>query len=348
MVRALALIGVVVMNYHGYLIIRGATRGGSALDRFFDPWTGPLSTRFAATFVLVAGVSATLLVASRRDDPAAVSGMRLRLVRRGVVLYLFGLWFDTIWNGTILPYYGAMFAIAGLIITWRSRWVLTLGAASAISAAARQWWRTERELDGHDTGWFERGDGSPRLLLFDVFINGTHPLLPWLMFFCAGIVLGRYLRSPSWRPFALGVGLTSFGLATIISDAITGDSSAGPVAVMLASNDPFDRGLLYVASALGTALVAMAAISWAADRWADSPVIRLLQTAGQMSLTLYVAHALLFNLVVDWLDWVQPAGLGTALVFALSYWVIGLLAAWVWSRRFTRGPLEIMYRRLTR
>ena len=35
-----------------------------------------------------------------------------------------------------------------------------------------------------------------------------------------------------------------------------------------------------------------------------------------MSLTLYVAHALVFNLVVDWSGWVRPTGLDTALMFA--------------------------------
>ena len=59
-VRAIALIGVVVMNYHGYLIFRGADDGDGALDQFFDPQAGPLATRFAATFVLVAGVGVTL------------------------------------------------------------------------------------------------------------------------------------------------------------------------------------------------------------------------------------------------------------------------------------------------
>ena len=35
-----------------------------------------------------------------------------------------------------------------------------------------------------------------------------------------------------------------------------------------------------------------------------------------MSLTLYVAHGLVFNLVVDWLGWIEPGGLGRALTFA--------------------------------
>ena len=49
--RRVALIGVVVMNYHGYFILDGGRNDHSTLwGRFFDPWRGPLSTRFAATF----------------------------------------------------------------------------------------------------------------------------------------------------------------------------------------------------------------------------------------------------------------------------------------------------------
>ena len=49
------------MNYHGYLINLGGSVGESTIDRFFDPWMGPLSTRFAATFVFVAGMGITLM-----------------------------------------------------------------------------------------------------------------------------------------------------------------------------------------------------------------------------------------------------------------------------------------------
>jgi uncharacterized membrane protein YeiB len=44
---------------------------------------------------------------------------------------------------------------------------------------------------------------------------------------------------------------------------------------------------------------------------------------------------------------VRPTGLDTALAFAVAYWTVGLITAWLWSRRFDRGPLEIVYRRLT-
>ena len=312
-VRAVALIGVVVMNFHGYLILRGGTRGTDAVGRFFDPWVGPLSTRFAATFVLVAGVGVTLFTRGSAGDPDLVQTRRWTLARRGLALYGGGLLLDQIWPGTILVYYGAMFVVGAAVFTLRSRWIVTLGAAAALAAAAIAWWGLERSLDGRPARWlFAPGSRSPRALLLDVGVNGTHPLLPWLAFFCAGIVLGRVLSADWWRVVALGAGVTMFGVAAMVS------ASAGTSlrATTLASTDPFTRGLAYTASALGTALVAFATITWLTDRFAGSPPIELLRHAGAMSLTLYVAHALVFNLVVDWLGWVEPAGLDVALTFA--------------------------------
>jgi uncharacterized protein len=339
-VRAVALIGVVVMNFHGYLILRGDVRGTDTIDQFFDPWTGPLATRFAATFVLVAGVGVTLLTRSSIGNRAAVQAKRWTLVRRGLVLYVGGLVLDTVWPGTILPFYGAMFVVAAALFTLRSMWVLAVGLAAALASAALHWWQVQSSLDGDDTSWFFAPSWSVLDRLTDVAINGTHPLLPWLAFLCTGIVLGRQLRTDWWRPAALGVGFALYGVASLISSSI----APGPLATPLSSTDPFDRGLLYTASALGTALIAFAVISWLADRFVGTVPIELLRHAGAMTLTLYVAHALVFNLVVDWLGWVGPTGLDTALMFAAVYWVVAIaFAAW-YHRRFGIGPFEWVYR----
>lgn len=342
-VRALAMAGVVVMNYHGYLIIEGAQRDGGALYDLFDPWTGPLSTRFAATFVLTAGVGVTLMTRSSVGDPERTRTMRWRLVRRGLLLYAFGLLFDTVWPGSILPYYGAMFALASLMFTWRARWVLAAGIGAAVAGAAIAWWRYEAELDGHDTSWLTNpGPRSPRGLVFDVFVNGTHPLLPWLAFFCAGIVLGRLLATTWWRPAAAGTGFLLYSLSLLANSAATSER-----ALVLLSLDPFDRGLAYTANALGTALLAFTAISWLADRFEQTAAVDVLRRAGQMSLTIYLGHALVFNLLVHWLDVVQPGGIGTALVFAVAYWCSATALAVAYQRRYGRGPAEQVYRALT-
>ncbi|CAN5657883.1 heparan-alpha-glucosaminide N-acetyltransferase domain-containing protein [soil metagenome] len=342
-VRAVALIGVVLMNYHGYLVIRGGAQGDDLVDELFDPWTGPLSTRFASTFVLVAGVGVTLLTRRSIGDRAAVAARRLTLVRRGLVLYAGGLLLDTIWNGTILPFYGVMFAVGAALFTLASRWVLAVGLLAAVAGAGLAWLSTQRELDGGEVSWFLGGPVSgPAKWVTDMFVNGTHPLLPWLAFFCTGIVLGRVPRTDWWRRAAIGGGLILFATASLISSAV----SAGPLASVLSSTDPYDRGLLYVTSALGTSLVAFGVLSWLAERFTSSVPIELLRNAGAMTLTLYVAHVVVFNLVVDWLGWIRPTGLDTALLLAGGYWVVAIAAAAWYHRRFGTGPVERVYRLL--
>ena len=340
-VRAVALIGVVVMNYHGYLVLDDRNREGVgtgwAAD-LFNPWTGPLSTRFAATFVLVAGVGVTLLTRSTAGDHERVVAMRWRLVRRGLLLYVAGLSLDIIWPGTIILYYGALFVVAAAIFTLRSRWIIAIGFAAALAGWGLRGWTFHEEDRGHDMRWLtEPAPNSIRRYVFDVVINGTHPLLPWLAFLCAGIVLGRCLTIAWWRPVAIGAGVALFTTATI-----AGSAGTTPFQRVLLSTDPFDRGGFYVCSALGTALVAYACIDWLADRYPRP--LDPLRRAGQMTLTLYIAHVLVFNLVVHWLDWIEPTGLDVSLVFALGFWVFAIAAAAVWQRRFGIGPAERVYR----
>ena len=343
MVRALAMAGVVVMNYHGYLIIRGARREGGWAYDLFDPWTGPLSTRFAATFVLTAGVGVTLMTASSLGDADKTREMRWRLVRRGLLLYGGGLLFDMIWPGTILPYYGAMFVIAAAMFTLRSRWIISIGVAAAVAGWSIRWWRFERELSGNSTEWLTRpGPRSPRGLLFDVFVNGTHPLLPWLVFLSAGIVIGRSLTTSWWRPVATAIGVVSYTVGSIL-----GASATDRRWVTVLSDDPFERGIAYTASALGTALLAFAGISWLADRFRQTRPIGMLQRAGQLSLTIYLAHAFVFNLVVGSTDVFDGRGLPTALVSAVLFWLAATGLAVAYQQRFGRGPVETVYRRLT-
>jgi len=206
-----------------------------------------------------------------------------------------------------------------------------------------RWWTYERGLDGHATDWLTNPEGrSPRGLLFDVFVNGTHPLLPWLGFFCAGIILGRLLGTTWWRPAAGGAGFVLYASATLANSAATGGR-----ALVVLSDDPFQRGIAYSASALGTALIAFAAIDWFADRYSETQLVDVLRRAGQMSLTIYLAHAFAFNLVVDTFDLIEPDGIGIALACAAVFWTVAISAAVAYQRRHGRGPAERLYRQLT-
>jgi uncharacterized protein len=344
--RAVALIGVAAMNYHGYLILRGGSIGTSTINHIFDPWMGPLSTRFAATFVTVAGMGVTLMTNRGRlgRDRARRSADRWTLIRRGALLYVFGFGFEWIWNGTILFFYGAYFIVGALLFTLRTRWLIAIGAAAAVAAAGLQWWALE--TDG-DTRWvFESWYGaapyrSPRRLVFDTFVNGTHPLLPWLAFLCAGMVLGRYLPlRPELRRLLVALGALMVA-GTYLAKSLFDDTA---LQRRLFATDPFSRSLNYTVCALGSSIVAFCVIGWVANATRTSRVTQAFAAAGRMTLTLYILHALVFNAVVGRWQLIRPAGLDVALAFAAGFWLVGIIAAAIWQRRFGIGPAEWVYR----
>jgi uncharacterized protein len=345
--RAVALIGVVVMNYHGYLILEGGKTGTSRINRFFDPWTGPLSTRFAATFVMIAGMGITLMTNRGRlsRDRSRRSADRWTLIRRGFLLYCFGFFVEWFWNGTILFFYGAYFMAGAALFLLRTRWLILIGGLAAIAAAALQWWAYETDQDTRwlFAGWYTSGPyRSPRRLLFDTFINGTHPLLPWLAFLCAGMVIGRYLplQAQLRRVLAaLGVLMVT---GTYFAKTVFADT---PLRSRLFATDPFSRSLNYTICALGSSITAICVIGWIANATRSTRVTRAFAAAGRTTLTLYVLHVLVFNAVVNRWDLIRPAGLDVALTFAGGFWFFGIIAAALWQRRFGIGPAEWIYRK---
>ena len=284
-------------------------------------------------------------------DPVALQADRWRLIRRGVLLYAGGYVLDWIWPGTILFYYGAFFIVASVIFTLRIRWLVVIGAASAVIAAAVQWWAFERSNDGHDATWLlGSSPRSPRSLLFDTMVNGTHPLFPWLAFLCAGMVIGRLLPEIDrwrWRLVGLGVVLLvgGYGLSSIVTRLGDDDSIDALRFDVLGRTDPFNRGLLYTIVTLGSSLIAVLVISWLAERSPDSALVDVLRRAGQMTLTLYLLHVVVFNGIVNTAGWVTPTGLDTALAFAGGFWVIAILFGAWWNRFLGMGPVERIYRR---
>ena len=347
--RALALVGVVIMNYHGFLNVPNARTNRSLAERIFDPAHGPLSTRFAAAFVLVAGMGVTLMTNRSRlsHDAAAIREDRWRLARRGLLLYACGLLLEWIWPGTILFYYGALFMVAALLFTLRLRWLAAIGLASAVAGAAIAWFSFEHTNTGHNVSWLDPKVTSPRNLLLRTFTGYTHPLFPWLGIFCVGIALARLFPMTAQlqrQVIAVGAALLA-GTYLISHFGMRAASGAGSARwAVLLSTGPFDRGLLYTFGTVGSSLVAFCVISWVADRHPTAWLTRMLQHAGQMTLTIYVCHALVFNAVVHWWHWVTPTGLDTALVFSLTFWIFAIGLGALWHRFLGTGPLERVYR----
>jgi uncharacterized membrane protein YeiB len=345
--RAIALIGVVGMNYVGAFVPRNADR--SFWGRVFDPYTGVLATRFAATFVLVAGIGITLLTerARRSDDREEISRARLRLARRGLLLYVVGYVLDFAWPGTILFYYGAYFLLATLLFRLATRWLIMIAIVAGLVATAvgtwSAWMYDRREL----VTWlgFDRID-SIQDLAVRTFLDYTHPVFPWIAFLCAGMIIGRHLSTLSvwrWKVAAVAAS-TVVAIYAVVTLLDTMESLDGAVVGNLLSMHTFDRGLLYLVSTLGIALIAFLAISFVVEKWPSASIVVHLQRAGQLSLSLYLLHVLAYSSAVNWFGWIGGESLSTALLFAGGFWIVAITIASWWHHRIGRGPAEVVYR----
>jgi len=345
--RAIALIGVVVMNYHGFL--NDPHTGNGRWSRFFHVFTGPLSTRFAATFVLVAGIGTALLAAGTLNKmPGTSHGtLRLRLARRGTVLIVGGYFLNMAWPGTILFYYGAYFLLSALIITLRTRYIAIVGTLSATAAVALALWESSRRSAGYSTDWLHPDKiHSAQDLLCRIFVSYTHPVFPWFAFFCTGIILGRNLRNLIHFRARLTLAcvtilICTYGLATILNSTGQRDNK---VIFVLTAMDPFSDGLFYILSTASIALLAFLIINRMSEKYASAKLIMRLRRSGQMTLTLYLAHVLVFYIFVKWTDLIGATGLDTALTFAICFWIFGIFATSWWHHYFGQGPIERLYR----
>ena len=347
------MIGVVILNYHSYLNTAEAWTplAPSNWQRLFNPGTGPLTTRFAALFVLVAGIGVSLMTRSSREanDKMLLRADRLRLARRGALLLLVGYFLEWVWPGTILFYYGAYFIVAACIFAAPTRRLLGVGVAAAMAAAAIAWWRTDQVFDLNFTSWLAPPKiDSPRNLLIRLFVSYTHPLFPWLLFFVVGIVVGRNMQH--FAKFRARLMLWSGSIVALTYGA---SHLLSPLPVLslhdrmiskLLSTDPLDRGLAYSVGTLATALLALGTLSLLVDACGKSALMQLLTRAGQMSLTIYISHIFFFNILVHRLRWVGATGLDTALVLALVFYAAAIPLGATWRKYLGRGPAERLYR----
>ena len=350
--RAIALVGVVVMNYHAYLNTSAAFYPArpSFAERIFNPLSGILTTRFAATFVLVAGIGIALLVqnAIRSGDAAMIRAVQMKLARRGLFLYAVGAAVQWIWPGTILFYYGAFFLIAAVICTWSNRGLIAVSAVSIAVSTGLTAWRGYRSFEGDFTQWLSPTPNSPRNLLIRTFFDYTHPVFPWITFICAGIILGRNL--PRLTQLRTQIMLWS-GAALLITYFIRTfampDSNATQTDYVLQrvlSTNNHDHAVLHVTATLAIALLAFCIVSLITDSRKDNQAVAFLARTGQMTLSIYLAHVFIFNLVVNWLNWVRPTGLDTALALSLAFYVAAVPISSLYFRKFGIGPFERVYR----
>jgi uncharacterized membrane protein len=332
MLRGVGLLFMVVDHVYDWWLVE-AENGG--------PWglrTEFIGTLAAPIFLVLVGVSMILATDSRRAQGASDGQIVRALIRRGLVIALWG------------------YAVNLLVFFNGDNWndffafdvLQCIGLGTMLFAPAAVWGPTWSFLPlALALGW--GGQYADRLALpsyLGTAINGNpdtayFPLLPWLCYIPAGMLWGRGLarwRSDMWASDRLALALLPIGLALLVGSPLV-PSTTGyrhPQAAFIL----FSLGIV--------AWLAFAIYAWC--RAVGGKLVWMpgwLRDMGRETLMLYVLHHLIGFRLLYWLggvtgrSWRGRYGIfdvSQATLLLIGLWGSMYLATWRWIAWKRKSP----------
>ncbi|MBX3271206.1 MAG: DUF1624 domain-containing protein [Sandaracinaceae bacterium] len=331
--RAVAILAMVLINFQVFLL----SRPGEQLDGL--PWRWLIHTpsgRSSALFVTLAGAGIALLSRSPERGRA-----RVTLLKRALFLLAAGNLLILVWRIDILHFYAFFLALAALVFLDFTRREL-LGAAVAVTLFAA--------LLDYAFEWPEPDYWSVRGMATDVLVGGIHPVLPWIAFVLVGMWIGRADLTDRGTRRRLLLGAATGALVAELASTALGALAAhgawpGPLARLLGTG--WSPEPLYVAGAASTSVLAICVCQEVAERWPRATLVRALVATGQLSLSIYVLHALVGVGIPRWLLGLSRAMDWPALTLYWAGFVVTVvLGAYAYRARLARGPLEWVMRKV--
>jgi hypothetical protein len=211
--RAVALVGMMATH-----ILPGLDDGEVSVSHQLA------AGRASALFAVLAGVS-LVLVAGRRTPLRGQAwwGMVAGTLVRTSLLALVGLLIGGVDSGiaVILVYYAVLFVVALPFLALRTGPLLGVAMAWALLApAASHWLRARVPPTSYDVPDLD-SLAAPGALVRELLLTGYYPVLTWVPYVLAGVVIGRLdLRSPATAGKLATVGAGAVAVAFLVSDAL--------------------------------------------------------------------------------------------------------------------------------
>jgi uncharacterized membrane protein YeiB len=346
--RGIAIIGMIIVNFKTVMVAESDSILYQALYLF--------SGKAAALFVALAGVGMTLMYesAKRKNSPEKLTKVKSDLLKRALFLFVTGLSYYFIWPADILHYYGVYMTIGVLLLSASTRilqWIallIPLGYMGLLILfdyeAGWDWWTLEYQDFFTPSGFFRH-----------LFFNGFHPVFPWVAFLLTGIWVGRINLKDQKKRTRLWIGaLLTFTIFTGLSAFLQSQTGYFPAPEAEALNSllgtgPMPPTLFYMFSAgsLSVFLITVSVqvcLSYPEAKW-----IRYLVSTGQLALSNYFFHVVIGMVAIELLFGRLEQSFSTEFAFgyALAFSVLLVWFSHSWRKKYTRGPLEALMRRVT-
>ncbi len=328
--RALAMFAMVLVHY--------VWPDGS--DTWIDRVAAQLQGRAMPLFVMLGGLGVSFLAARSAHPDRA-------LLIRAAILFPMGVALQeaTVFLAIILQYYAVFFLAA---IGLRRLPNELLLAVAAVIALIGTW--SYQVATFELSRWTEPGQllTEPDAVVWSLLFNGRYPFFPIASFFALGMAIGRTNLRSSTNAARLAIGGSIIGFGALVAASVA-RATFGVETDTFGRSAPFSWGrlldteghsemLAWVISAAGTSTAVLGACLWLAPR--VEALVGPLVALGQLSLTFYVAQALIIRVTADPREIGQPRELFTALVI----YVVFMAFAFTWRQWFRFGPLEVLFR----
>ncbi len=335
--RAFAILGMMFVNYALVFEVKPT----SSLGIFFMGLEG----RAAAVFMIVAGIGIGLL-----SKKGTNRQLYIQIVKRSLFLWVLGLTLFSIfdWTADILHYYG-MFMVVALPFLRADK--KTIGVGIGVTLLISMYLQlTQNYVAGWDFVHFKyvdfwTADGFLRNLMF----NGFHPMFPWLAFMLMGLLISKLpIHTAIFQKKMMIFGMAIAAGAEMTSHLIITFFLKETWAQAFIQTKPMPPNLFYVIAATGWAIFFISFCIWATEqcrvkRW----VLESFIYTGQLSLTHYVGHSALVLTIIDELGWLRPQSANFVLLLTLGVYASMMLLSLLWRRKFERGPIELVMRKIS-
>lgn len=350
--RALAIFGMITVNYRASI-----NQVGNPPD-WFASLAHQVDGRAAALFVFLAGIGISLLSRKSRlsEDKAERREDRNNLLRRAAFLLVLGFWLRQYWEYDILHFYGVYLIIAALLLGASVR--ILLAFAALLTFVFPLLYYVLPAQFGIEF-WATTNAFTPRDIAIDFFFQGYHPVAPWAAFMLVGMAIGRLdLGDPMVRKKLLlggvALALMSEALAYVMLDMGVFKIFDGAHdrldlegASQLFGTAPYPPMPLFVAVGLGWGMAVVAICLAIGERFAERWWLQPFLHAGQLALTIYIFHGTIGIWAIEWMGYKPHQTLAWILDYSALVYLFCIVAATLWRRRYSRGPVEAIMRRLT-
>ena len=339
--RALAIIGMVIVNFKVVLGEEGKN-WIKLLSSVFDG-------RASATFVVLAGVGIALGTNSaiRNNDLSKLRMAQIKITKRALLLFIIGLSYMLIWQADILHFYGIYMLFTLLLIRSAPQHILMWAAAVILTYPFLLYW-----FD-YETGWNLDTLEYLDLWEFDgflrnLFINGFHPVLPWVSFMLVGFWYGKqdlksdkFLKKVIWVSSVVFIGIQFLSYFFICFFSNGNEETQSDLSEIIGTN-PMPPLPIYMLNGIAIAILVISLCILLGKRYATNKVVVALKNTGQLALTFYVAHVVLGMGVIEALS---SSKMGTYSIefsvgYALIFSLLCILFANLWLKFKHYGPLE--------